>query len=168
MDIVDYEVIKGIFSHDVSILDCEKHILFTLCINQEESIMCCDCRENLIREELGKNIKRAKCVSNNHWARLCSAFIAENVPGLVGIRANVGYAYMIELDTKKGPGFFYLDTINDKRLNIDHLEKIIHNIYSELKDKDDTDEIINSIITVIREYDEDDNLVECGWFYNDN
>ena len=48
MDIIDFEVIRGIYTQDVSIFDDEEHVLFTLYIDPEEIEMCWNCREKRV------------------------------------------------------------------------------------------------------------------------
>ena len=163
MDIIDFDV-AGIYTQDISVLGGGRHILFTLYVDPEEIELCWDCREKLVRD-LGEDIHRKRCVSTNHWVRLISASVMENMPGLVGIKSNTGYVYFIELETSAGLGTFYFDTINDKELDIDELEKIVNKTYSDLKDKYSIDEVTDKITDIINDYDDD--IVNCHWFYED-
>jgi len=163
--IIDFKMTgKDIVYQDVSVLDGERHILFTLYIDPEEIEMCWNCREKSVRD-LSEDVHRERCVSTNHWVRLIAASVMENMPGLIGIKSNTGYTYFIELETSAGLGTFYFDTINDKELDIDELEKIVNKTYSDLKDKYSIDEVTDKITDIINDYDDD--IVNCDWFYED-
>jgi len=75
------------------------------------------------------------------------------------------YFYYIDLETNDSSVRFYIDTINDKELDIDELEKIVNKTYSDLKDGYSIEKVMDEITDIINNYDID--IIDCGWFYKD-